>query len=143
MSSYFSDKHTPEDEFGHLLFSEWTDQEWAKFDNYMLRCIQYYLENGLVESKTVNLELRKLRNDTSTDFIDFMDNIEFDGEKRFFKTELKDLFVKEYEDFKFLKWFNSKTFNKWVAQYCEYKGLLLQSGKTQGQRYITIEKIPF
>ena len=53
MAGYFNDKNTPEDEFGHLLFSDWNDEEWSKFDNFMLRCVQYYLNNGLVESKTI------------------------------------------------------------------------------------------
>lgn len=142
MSSYFNADHTPEDEFKHLLFSEWTPEEWAKFDNYMLRCIQYYLDKGLVQSKTVNLELRKLRNDTNKDFLEFMDAIDFDGQ-RYFKTDLKDAFISEYDDYKWAKWFTTTLFNKWIEKYCEFNGLLFQKGQANGSRYITIEKIPF
>jgi len=140
MASYFNNDNTPEDEFGHLLFSEWSDEEWAKFDNYMIRCIQYYLENGLVESKTINLELRKLRNETNTDFIEFMDSQVFDGERIY---KFKEQFVSEYDDYKHTNWFTAILFNKWVVKYCDYKGYLLDRGKSNGQRFVTIEKVPF
>jgi hypothetical protein len=144
MASYFNDKNTPEDEFGHLLFSEWSSEEWAKFDNYMLRCIQYFLKNGLVQSETKNLSLRKLRNDTNADFIDFMDNQVWEKDKRFYKSELKDLFISEYDDFKWHKWFNTSLFNKWVKKYVDYRDdLVLDNGKSNGQRFIIIEKVPF
>jgi len=42
-SSSFNKNHTPHDEFGHLLFDEWSDEEWSKFDHYMVSCVQYYL----------------------------------------------------------------------------------------------------
>ena len=63
IANYFNDKHTPEKEFKHLFFSDWDDEEWARFDNFMIRCIQYYLKNGLVDSNKVNLAYRKLRNE--------------------------------------------------------------------------------
>tara|TARA_R110000782_G_scaffold47090_8_gene103753 strand:+ start:176 stop:2512 length:2337 start_codon:yes stop_codon:yes gene_type:complete len=142
MSSYFNSNHTPEDEFNHLLFSEWSDEEWEKFDNYMLRCIQYYLENGLVESKTINLDLRKLRNDTNPDFIEFMENLSIDG-TRYYGTELKDLLTKEYEDFQNAPWFKTRLFNEWLTKYCKFKGFALDKKQTNGKRYIAITEVPF
>jgi uncharacterized protein YuzE len=142
-SSYFNDKNTPEDEFGHLLFNDWDTEEWENFDNFMIRCVKYYLENGLVEYNKVNLEIRKLIDDTNTDFLEFMDSKEWDGEKRYYKTELKDSFTEEYNDFKFKPWFTSNLFNKWVKRYCEVKGTILEEGKTNGQKYITLENVPF
>ena len=42
---------TPEDEFGHLLFSDWDDGEWNRFYCFILRCVRYYLQCGhLIES---------------------------------------------------------------------------------------------
>ena len=137
LSSHYSDKNTPEDEFGHLLFSDWSKKEWALFDNYMIRCIQYYLKNGLVSYKTVNLELRKLINETNKDFLNFMEDSKFLG-VRFYKTELKDLFITEYDEFKYAKWFSTTLFNKWVTKFCEFKGLEIEKGKSNGSRYIEI-----
>jgi hypothetical protein len=60
MSSYFNDNFTPIMEFGHELFNEWTAEEWASFDNYMMNCISIYLENGLIDMPLKNLDYRKL-----------------------------------------------------------------------------------
>jgi len=60
MSSYFNDNYTPIMEFGHELFNEWTAEEWASFDNYMMNCISIYLENGLIDMPLKNLDYRKL-----------------------------------------------------------------------------------
>ena len=144
MSSYFNDRHTPEDEFGHLLFSDWDSDEWKRFDNFMTRCIQFYLNEGLVSYETVNLDEKKLINDTNQDFIDFMDAKDFSvPDKRYYKTELKDSFVAEFEDYRFKSWFSTTKFNKWVKKYCEVRKLAIKEGKTSGVKYITIEACPF
>lgn len=138
MSSYFNKNHSPEDEFGHLLFTDWNNDEWGRFDNFMLRCIQYYLTNGLVKSETVNLGLRKLINETSKDFVDFMDNQKFVGE-RFYKSELKDAFTNDYEDYRQHKWLTLTLFNKWLIKYCDYKGFKIEKGRTNGSRFVLIK----
>ena len=66
-----------------------------------------------------------------------------DGSKRWYKTELKDAFTEEYQDFKYKPWFTSTLFNKWVKKYTEVKKLGLVEGKSNGQKYITIQEIPF
>ena len=137
MSSYFNKNHTPTKEFGCLLFDDWDNNEWGKFDNYMLRCIQYYLQNGLVESQVVNLDYRKLINNTNKDFIDFMDSQDFNGQ-RYYDNELKNNFISDYEDYKFHKWFTSTLFNKWLVKYCDYKFFEFEKGKTNGQRWLSI-----
>jgi len=144
MAGYFNDQNTPEDEFGHLLFSDWNSNEWAKFDNYMLRCVQYYLNNGLVESKTINLLERKLRNDTSLEFLEFMDSYEWDGSKRWVKTELKDLYLEDNQELKYQKWFTTSRFNKWVKLYTDTRDEIgMTEGKSNGVSWKCIEKIGF
>ena len=144
MAGYFNDQNTPEDEFGHLLFSDWSDNEWSKFDNFMLRCVQYYLNNGLVESKTINLEERKLRSETSTEFIEFMDSFEWSGDKRWIKTELKDLYIEDNQELKFAKWFTTNKFNKWLKLYCDTRlDVGMTEGKSNGTSWRCIEKIGF
>jgi len=140
MSSFFNEDYTPEDEFKHKLFLEWNDKEWAKFDNYMLRCVQYFLKNGLVKSEKINLDLRKLIQATNRDFVDFMDTQKFQGQ-RFYKAELKDKFTEEYEDYKMQKWFTSRKFNEWVVLYCKLKGFEFTKGHTNTQRFITIKDL--
>ena len=83
--------------------------------------------------------MRKLIDDTNSDFIEFMDSKEWnDKDRRWEKTDLKDLFIEEYEDYKFKSWFTSNLFNKWVKKYTDVKKLKLTKDKTNGVRYIII-----
>ena len=71
LHQHYSKNFTPLDEFGKLMFGDWNDDEWCDFDNYMIRCLQDYLTQGLVESKFVNLKIRQLSAETCHDFIEW------------------------------------------------------------------------
>jgi hypothetical protein len=64
---YFSDKLTPEMEFGGRFFDDWDSDEWNRFDRYMIHCIQVFLKNGLVETGIDSTEA-ELKSQTSSDF---------------------------------------------------------------------------
>lgn len=101
MSSYFSYKHTPLDEFGHMLFTDWDNKEWLRFDNFMINCVQYYLQNGLVKHEFNNLEVRKFIKETSFEFYEWSqdrDNLPYNI--RLDKSEYFHKFIAEYQDFK-------------------------------------------
>lgn len=59
-SDYFSDDHTPADEFGHLFFKDWDDEQWNLFYGYMIGSIQLYLYGGLIKYESKSLKNRKL-----------------------------------------------------------------------------------
>lgn len=42
LSNHYNAKRTPNAEFGHMLFEDWTDEEWRRFDNFIVSCIQEY-----------------------------------------------------------------------------------------------------
>lgn len=46
---YFSPQHTPLDEYGHLLFDDWDQDEWNRFHNFMFWCVRFYLKHGVME----------------------------------------------------------------------------------------------
>ena len=138
LSSYFNDSYTPEDEFKQLLFDDWTPEEWANFDNYMLRSVQFFLQKGLYVSENKNLKLRKLIDGTSKQFVEFMEDRTFDGEL-YYGTELRELFEAAYNDYYKYKWFNSRLFNRWLEKYCRFANLELTYGKTSGARWIMIK----
>ncbi|GAA0561752.1 bifunctional DNA primase/polymerase [Chitinophaga japonensis] len=48
---HFSTQHTPLDEYGHLLFDDWDQDEWNRFYNFMFWCVRYYLYNGVNEQQ--------------------------------------------------------------------------------------------
>ncbi len=42
---------TPETEFGHIMFTDWNEQEWCRFYTFMCECAQTYIQmGGLMES---------------------------------------------------------------------------------------------
>lgn len=136
LSSYFGSHHTPLDEFGHMLFEEWIDEEWVKFDNFMIECLQFYLTNGLIKHEFHNLELRKFIKSTSFEFNEWItdaDNIIIN--ERLIKQDLYNKFVNEYQDYR--KWLSQKRFSGWLHSFAKYKSYKIEEGNTNGQRWIT------
>jgi len=139
IANHYNEDNTPEDEFKHQFFSGWNGNEWAIFDNFMIRCVQYYLKNGLVESNKVNLEYRKFKQNVGLDFIEFMESINFDGTP-IRRKELKDNFTNSYP--KEAKWLTSQLFNKKVKDYCKFNSVEISEKKYNGVVcfYITKKK---
>lgn len=129
IANYFNEYLTPEMEFGHLFFSEWTSEEWAKFDNFMIRCVQFFLKNGLVQSDKVNLKLRKFKNEVGAEFIEFMELQNFDGTPRNRK-EFREDFNKNYPAV--ARYNTPQKFNKKVKDYCEFHDIYLDESKYNG-----------
>jgi hypothetical protein len=132
LSSYFGANHTPYDEFGCMLFEDWSEIEWARFDHFMINCLQYYLENGLVQYELKNLKIRKLRNNTAPEFVQFMDDKEFSNGQRVFYKEWHADFVKENDDF---TWLKQRTFNEWLKLYFDDKGVKMADKASNGKRF--------
>tara|TARA_B110000503_G_scaffold14919_1_gene20526 strand:- start:6263 stop:8611 length:2349 start_codon:yes stop_codon:yes gene_type:complete len=129
IANYFNENLTPEMEFGHLFFAEWNETEWAKFDNFMIRCVQFFLKNGLVQSDKVNLKLRKFKNEVGTEFIEFMESQKLDGSPRNRK-EFRDEFNKQYPNV--AKYNTPQKFNKKVKDYCDFHNIPLEESKYNG-----------
>jgi len=150
LHQYYSKDFTPLDEFGKLMFGDWDDDEWCQFDNYMIGCLQGYLNTGLVKSKFVNLKIRQLSAETCHDFIEWcglVDNAEPNrlldaGEKRY-KQDLYLEFITEYPDYgpKAKMTISRTKFYKWLVSYAMYKeGVLPEDGRDQQGRWIRIRK---
>jgi hypothetical protein len=139
MSDYFGVHHTPLDEFGNLLYDEWNTDEWNRFDKFMINCLQYYLANGLVKSKTNNLELRKFINETSQEFYEYAltDNM-IKNDIRITKSEALNEFHNEYPDSR--KFVTNRTFIKWIKKYCDYKKLKYSEGNSNGHRWFSVSQ---
>lgn len=136
MSDFFGVHHTPLEQFGNLLYDEWDDKEWNRFDKFMINCVQYYLANGLVKSKTNNLELRKFINETSQEFYEYTNDNGIKHNIRIVKNEALNEYHTEYPDSK--KFVTNRTFIKWVKKYAEFKKLNYSEGNSNGQRWFMI-----
>lgn len=138
MSSYFSYKHTPLDEFGHMLFADWDEKEWLRFDNYMIECEMYYLKNGLVSSAYNNLEERKLIKETSFEFYEWAKDGNLPIDVRLYKSNKKAEFLSEYPES--TKYVTQRSFTKWMDIYGRYLNCDVRSSRDQAGRYL--EYIP-
>jgi len=136
LSSYFGAHHSPLDEFGCMLFDDWDRLEWARFDHFMINCLKYYLEHGLVDYERKNLAIRKLINSTSKEFIFWMDEKEFSNNQLIDYKDYYKTFIEEYQDFR--KWLAQRTFNVWVKKYFEFKKIDCKSVSKGGIRYYEI-----
>ena len=142
-SDYFNYKYTPLEEFGHLLFDDWSDLEWSMFDNYMIQCVQFFLKNGLSAHDFKNLEVRKFIKNTSFEFFEWtkqdneITNILFN--QRLDKQIIYNAFLVDYPDYKTYK-LSQKTFTKWVDAYCKFYNFKYLAGSSNGQRWFEILK---
>jgi hypothetical protein len=137
MSSYFNDRHTPIKEFGHELFNDWDDAEWARFDNYMMECVSIYLREGLIPMTTINLKQRKLIDAIGSEMIMFLDGLE---RNEYFKTkDLYDKFIVSYPEKRNFITQNKMTSS--IKSYCKFHKLTCLNPISGGISKIMIEDV--
>tara|TARA_R100000664_G_scaffold33988_1_gene53196 strand:- start:429 stop:2846 length:2418 start_codon:yes stop_codon:yes gene_type:complete len=148
LHQHYNKSFTPLDEFGKLMFGEWDDDEWCTFDNYMINCLQNYLEGGLHKSKFVNLQVRQLSAETSHDFIEWcglikgsQPNSTLVVDKKNYKHSLYLEFIEEYPDYgpKAKMTISRTRFYKWLVSYALFKeGIQPEEGRDAQGRWIRI-----
>ncbi len=146
VSNYFKNVKTPSDEFGHRFFDEWDQEEWKKFDNFMIKALQFYLKNGLIEPKSINIDFNRLKIETSPDFIEFMDNLI--SEPSSYKKHSSPYILTIDKNKLFQNFLNTKpnlqerisliTIKKWIDKYCEYYQILRNHYKSNGNVYVEL-----
>lgn len=141
-SDYYNENHKPIDDFGHLFFQDWDQDEWMRFDNFMLECLQLYLDEGLFGCAQLNLHVRKLRDQTSPEFVEFAKENVITGIEYNLK-ELYERFKKSigYE-FEFTNPCPVKqnTFTEWLKTYSEFNGLYFNKRPSNGRQMVTLNK---
>ena len=130
LNQHYNKNHTPLQEFGKLLFGDWDDQEWCKFDGYMIWCLQLYLQKGLIKSEFVNLKIRVLSAETSHEFIEWcglikgmQPNSKLKPKTKIYMNDLYYEFIEEYPDYgpKAKMTISRTRFYKWLNAYCLFK----------------------
>jgi len=150
LHQYYSKNYTPLDEFDKLFFGDWNDDEWCAFDNYMIGCLQGYLNTGLLESKFVNLKIRQLSAETSHDFIEWCGLINGSQENPLLEVDIKISlhttyldFIEQYPDYapKAKLTISRIKFNKWMSAYASFKsGTSPQEGRDMAGRWMRIKR---
>jgi predicted DNA-binding protein YlxM (UPF0122 family) len=143
---FYTKEFTPQVEFGRLLFSEWDEDEWCRFDNYMINNLQAYLTTGLIKSTFVNLKIRKLSAETCHEFIDWCGLIDGKAHSDKLKTNTviykQDLyvdFIQDNPDFapKAKMTISRNMFYKWLDSYGVFiSGVQPIEGRDMNGRWI-------
>jgi hypothetical protein len=140
---YFNERHTPKKEYGRLLFDSWNNEDWNKFYNYMIYCLQLYLNKGLISVESINADKKKLIQTTCKEFYDWaVEDENMPHNVRCYNTEIFSRFALEYPMFKDL---SARKFLGWVKNYALYFNYEFQKGKDHAGRYFSIitQKDPF
>lgn len=135
-TDHYNIRHSPEDEFKRRFFDDWDDNHWNNFFNFMIKCIQYHLQNGLVDYVRKNLNTKKLIESTSEEFVEFMEDVEFGS--KIDKKILHQKFIEIYPDFKKLQ---QKTFTGWIKTYAKLKNYKYEDKKSGTERGFILSKI--
>jgi len=146
---YFKDVKTPIEEFGHRLFDDWDEEEWLRFDNLMMRATQLFLKKGIIEPKSINAKKNRLISDTSSEFVEFMDDLlnnpaKYQGEIRgndvnFDKTILFEKFISINPSH--TNRLSPIKFKKWIDSYCEFHNIKIKHHKSNGRVFVALYNI--
>ena len=141
IAQHYGKRLTPYDEFNRQMFDDWEIEDFKRFDNYMVYCLQSYLKNGLVQQNAKNIKMRKFIAETCIEFYDWIsDPQNMQRNERLDKSQYFNAFVNEYKDFQ--KWLTRKKFNIWVQKYCSFIGAEYLSGNSNGLQWFFIKTDP-
>ncbi|MFH4964763.1 hypothetical protein V8G69_07135 [Gaetbulibacter sp. M235] len=127
LNNFFSANNKPEQHFDKLLF-DWTESEWARFDKFIIKCIQLFLTKGLIQYDSPELKLRKLMNMTSDEFVEIMD-AEYNVLNEYWN--IKDIAVR-FELKSNDKNIKSKIVSEWMEFYALFRGYKINRRKSGG-----------
>jgi hypothetical protein len=133
LSSFFNDKYTPIDFFGHKLFDDWDSDEWARFDMFMIECLKIYLVNGLIPYTPISLPLKKFQVEISIELYRAIADVKI-GEWVPYNDFYNDYCqrVKKFTE-------RTKTFvTQSLKKYCEFHGLNYEQLNSNGVRKFKI-----
>lgn len=133
LANYYSEKFSPEDDFGNLFFSQWDQSEWDKFYYFMMSCVQVFLENGLLKGDNEKQKTRRLENLTSKVFVEAIDGFSPIGDW-IDQRAIIDLIRMEIPDL------TPHTFTKWLEIYCGEHELNQEKKSSGGVYYYRLLK---
>ncbi|WP_282074495.1 hypothetical protein [Maribacter aquivivus] len=117
LNNHFNAQNKPEKYFKRLLF-DWDKKEWARFDNFIIECVQLFLKEGLLTYDSAELKFQKLINLTSKEFVDVMES-DYDMLNDYFSLKKIAARVELGTDEPRSK---GKMLSKWIESYATFKG---------------------
>lgn len=138
-SPFYSTDFSPEDDFGHLFFSQWDERQWTLFDNLMIECVMWYMRaialgwsktgHGLIDPPLEMINLRMERQVMGEAFLQWAEaSFAPDGpylNQRIYRQDMFNQFHKDFPgNYKFV---SSTAFRKKLEAFCQFKGLHLNA----------------
>jgi len=138
-SDHYNKQNRPIDEFGKLFFEGWNKDEWNAFYNYMIKCLQLYLANGLMAYKYVNLERKRLIDETCNEFAEFSETLVFNNPYN--KKDLYERFISEFPELDGIATgrLNQAKFTRWLKIFARINAVEVVESKSGATRYIELK----
>ncbi|MBO3096809.1 DUF5906 domain-containing protein [Gelidibacter pelagius] len=138
LSEYYGPHLTVRDDFNQQFFEDWNDFDWNEVTLFMIFCVRYYLNHGLVEAEPINLLQRRLISELGSDLLEFLDEKFFEKLKHH-KKELFDEFRNGgYGDKRYAP--TQRTFTVKLKKYCEYKNLKYKETPSNSKAFFEVIK---
>lgn len=71
---FFGLNNLPNDFYKHYFFEDWDKYEWNKFFNFMLNCVKFYMNNGIVQLPSSLLNRKALITGYTKEFTQFIED---------------------------------------------------------------------
>jgi hypothetical protein len=128
LNNYFNANHKPESEFKKLFFVQWDEKDFLAFDNFVMRCIQSFLKDGLINYDDPELQKQNLINNTSKIFIELMESqYNLINEYFLLKELAAQLEINSNENS-----VKSKIAMQWLNTYSKYNNLKIETRTSAG-----------
>ena len=131
-SSYYHYSHPdmgrewqPSDDFGHNLYDDWNARQWDLFYNFMLRCVQFYMQNRMTPyyAPMDKINYNNLKASIGDNFLEWAEEY-FTPERlntEVARREMQDDYKASCGNFKL----TSQSFRVKLGQFCQLKGYTL------------------
>jgi hypothetical protein len=153
-SDFFDEEYKPYEFFGRCLFTEWDNEQWNLFYNFMAECLQVYFialkngwgvnHSGLIAAPCLSIERRQLRQEMGENFFQYMCDVLMIDENNYdikdcrcntqlIRTELQENFILKYPREK--NYYTAQKFWKRIVAFCRYFGFRLNPKQTRDPNY--------
>lgn len=119
-SDFYSDSHSPVDDFKALFFEEWDEGQWNLFWNFVAQCIQLYLRLGYTPSPDSRMNGRRLVQQIGEDFLSWADDYFIAGGGHLNVRILKSEMYKDFIDY--VQHLRGPRFSMSVNSFCRRMG---------------------
>lgn len=145
LENYYNANYTPLDEFGTRFFVEWDDEEWMRFDAFIISCIQLFLEQSLQPYETEDLKRKKITSSINQSVLEWLEGTWIPNNRQYLDGTTKitrEEMWKEYEEktrFQRYTPATSKSFGENIKKYFD-GGIIQKKQKTGQYYYIDLKK---